>query len=126
MTQTFNEAGAEGLTKSTEILVDIGTSKMIGASLQGLGGWRLIKASRPLKKMHHAQKHLKNFQQLDPNLTSDDVAKILEFVRQTGESVPTKHCGKQYTGAVEIGGKKVSVKVVESSGGIIKTGFVEK
>ncbi len=86
-------------------------------------GWKLLKVARPLKKMGHAAKHLKDFQKIDPSLSADDVAKILEHVRQVGKSSPTSHGGKLYEAAVDIGGKSVNVKVVESAGGVIKTGF---
>jgi hypothetical protein len=86
-------------------------------------GWKLLKVARPLKKMGHAAKHLKDFQKIDPSLSADDVAKILEHVRQVGKSSSTSHGGKLYEAAVDIGGKSVNVKVVESAGGFIKTGF---
>jgi RHS repeat-associated protein len=86
---------------------------------------RTVKATRPLNKMGHAMKHLQEFQKIDPKLKAEDVAKILEHVKNTGAVKATKHGGKLYEGTVEIGKKKVKLKVVESSGGTIKTGFPE-
>jgi len=88
-----------------------------------LGPWRNIKPSRPLDKMGHAAKHLKDFQKIDPSLTADDVAKILEYVRSTGTSSATSFGGKAFQGVVQIGGKSVTVKVIESAGKVIKTGY---
>jgi len=88
-----------------------------------LASWRSVTASRPLDKMGHAKKHLGDFQKIDPTLTNDDVAKILEHVRKVGQSSPTKFGGKAFEAAVDIGGKSVTVKVIESSGGLIKTGY---
>jgi len=99
----------------------IGTIKRVSKAT-GIG-WKLLKVARPLKKMGHAAKHLKDFQKIDSSLSADDVAKILEHVRQVGKSSPTAHGGKLYEAAVDIGGKSVNVKVVESAGGVIKTGF---
>jgi hypothetical protein len=75
--------------------------------------------------MGHAQRHLVDFRRLDPDLSEDDVAKILEHVRQTGTRLtkPGPHGESVYEGIVEIGDRQTRVRVVESSGGIIKTGF---
>jgi RHS repeat-associated protein len=77
-----------------------------------LAPWRSVTPSRPLDKMGHAQKHLGEFQKIDPSLTKDDVAKILEYVRKVGTSTPTKFGGKAFEAAVDIGGKSVTVKVI--------------
>ena len=88
-----------------------------------LAPWRSITPSRPLDKMGHASKHLKDFQKIDPSLTADDVAKILEHVRATGTSTATRFGGKAFQGVVQIGGKSVTVKVIESAGEVINTGY---
>lgn len=75
--------------------------------------WRSTTASRPLNKMGHASKHLKDFQKLDPKLTEGDVAKILDHVRSVGKATPTSFGGKAFEAVVEIGGKSVTVKVIE-------------
>jgi RHS repeat-associated protein len=85
--------------------------------------WRSTNASRPLNKMGHASKHLGEFQKIDSSLTDTDVAKILEHVRSVGTSTATQHGGKAFEAVVNIGGKSVTVKVIESAGGVIKTGF---
>lgn len=85
--------------------------------------WRSVTPSRPLNKMGHASKHLKEFQDIDPSLTDTDAAKILEHVRSVGTSTATKHGGKAFEAAVNIGGKSVNVQVIESAGGVIKTGY---
>jgi len=87
--------------------------------------WRSVKPSRPLNKMGHAQKHLPDFQKLDPALQAEDVARILEYARLTGESAPTANGGRLITAMVEIGGRGVVIKVVETAAGLIKTGFPE-
>ncbi|HEV3164533.1 MAG TPA: hypothetical protein VGZ22_10945 [Isosphaeraceae bacterium] len=73
--------------------------------------------------MGDAQKHLVDFQIIDNSLTADDVARILEFVRQTGVSTPAPSGRKLYEAKVELGTKQVTVQVVESSAGNIKTGY---
>jgi hypothetical protein len=72
--------------------------------------------------MGHAAKHLKDFLELDPNLTEESVAKILTLVKETYSGVPQ---GERtiHTGEVIIAGKSVVVKVVVTSSGNIKTGF---
>ncbi len=85
--------------------------------------WRSTNASRPLNKMGHAAKHLADFQKIDPNLTEGDVAKILEHVRSVGNSSPTSFGGKAFEAVETIAGKSVTVKVIESAGGVIKTGY---
>jgi hypothetical protein len=40
----------------------------------------------------------------------------MEHVRQTGASNATKFGGKAFEGAVNIGGKSVTVRVIESAG----------
>jgi RHS repeat-associated protein len=85
--------------------------------------WRSVTSSRPLNKMGQASKHLKDFQKIDSNLTDTDVAKILEHVRSVGTSTATQHGGKAFEAVVNIGGKSVTVKVIESAGGVIKTGY---
>ncbi len=109
----------------------------VGVGLYALGGgagvttlginwgreaWRVVRASRPLEKMGHAAKHLKDFQQY-ANVTKEEVAKILEYVRQTGTQVGSSFGGRTLEKVVEIGASQVRVRVVESAGGIIKTGF---
>ncbi len=96
---------------------------IIGNGSGGSEPWRSTSASRPLKKMGHAQKHLPEFKKLDPTLTDNDVAKILEFVRKTATPTAAEHGAKAFEAAVQIGGKSVTVKVIESAGGVIKTGF---
>lgn len=105
----------------------ISYSKSQGQSAPGNDreSWRSVRPSRPLNKMGHAQKHLSDFQKLDPSLRADDVARILEYARLTGQSVPTANGGKLITAIVEIGGRATVVKVVESAAGLIKTGFYE-
>lgn len=73
--------------------------------------------------MGHAKKHLGDFQKIDPNLTEGDVAKILEHVRKVGQSSPAQFGGKAFEASVDIAGKPVTVKVIESSAGLIKTGY---
>jgi len=89
----------------------------------GREAWRVVRASRPLAKMGHAAKHLKDFQKY-ANLSEKEVAQILEFVRQTGTVVGTGSSGEKiFEKVVEIGSHQVLVKVLESTGGVIKTGF---
>lgn len=85
--------------------------------------WRSTRASRPLDRMGHASRHLPDFLRLDPTLTPDDVAKILDHVRLVGAPSPTRHGGISYEADVEIGGTIVLVKVIETSAKTIKTGF---
>jgi len=85
--------------------------------------WRAVRPSRPLRSMGHARKHLGRFRKIDPSLTEVDVAKILEYVRETATPSATRHGGKLFRGSVMIGGRQVPVHVVETSAGIIKTGF---
>jgi hypothetical protein len=79
--------------------------------------------------MGHAQKHMPDFQELEPTLTAEDIARLLEYVRQqameTGSHQPTPHGGTLYTHRVSLGGKPIRVHVVTSVTGIIKTGFPE-
>jgi len=117
------EPYGEAATDLMPVGPGLGIIKKVG-KVTGVGSsWKLLKVARPLKKMGHAAKHLKEFQRLDPSLSADDVAKILEHVRQVGKSSPTLHGGKLYEAAVDIGGRSVNVRVVESAGGNIKTGF---
>lgn len=60
-----------------------------------------------------------------PNLTDKDISRILEYARKSGTPVPGagKHGAIVYEKAVNISGRVVRVHVVESSGGLIKTGF---
>ncbi len=85
--------------------------------------WQATKASRPLKKMGHAKNHLNDFRKIDPNLSEDDVAKILQSVKDSGIPSPSKFGSTNYEAVVDIGSKSVTVNVNVSSGGIIKTGF---
>jgi hypothetical protein len=85
--------------------------------------WRAAKPDRPLNKMGHAQKHLKDFRKHDPALTDNDVAKILEHARRVGQSRPGEFGSRIYEATVRIGGKDIKVIVVESSSGVIKTGY---
>ena len=81
------------------------------------------KPSRPLNKMGHAKRHAEEFRELDPSLDDDDIANILEDVVKNGTAAPGQHGATVYTSQVQIGGQTVTVKVVKSSGGVIKTGF---
>lgn len=57
-------------------------------------------------------------------LSEGDVAKILEYVRQSDINPVTQANGnKLYSAIVEIGGKQVEIKVVETIDGTIKTGW---
>ncbi len=85
--------------------------------------WRSVRASRSLRAIKHGRKHLNDFLKIDPDMTSDDVAKILEYVRKTGVKSLTHHGRKAFEAQVNIGGKKVMVRVVESSAGNIVTGY---
>jgi len=104
-----------------------GSALMAIVPVPGGVGWKVFKALRPLAKMGHAAKHLKDFQKLDSSLNADDVAKILEYVRQVakraGAFESTSFGGKAYEAIVDIGGKPVTVRVIESAGGVIKTGY---
>lgn len=91
----------------------------------GTEPWRTVSTGRPLSQMGHAQKHLADFQGFDPSLTADDVANILEYVRQSGTSSPGLHGGTLHRAMVEIGGQQIPVLVVASSAAIIKTGYPE-
>ncbi|MCW5971691.1 MAG: RHS repeat-associated core domain-containing protein [Blastocatellales bacterium] len=88
----------------------------------GTEAWRVFNASRPLGKMGHAAKHLQDFQKY-ANLSKEEVAKILEYVRQTGTQVGSSNGGRTLEKVVEIGTSKVLVRVVESASGVIKTGY---
>jgi RHS repeat-associated protein len=90
----------------------------------GPRGWMLMKVGRPLRKMGHAFKHLKHFQKLDPNITEEAVAKILEYVRMVDKNPITQANGrKAYSAMVEIGGQNITVEVVEKVSGNILTGY---
>ncbi len=93
----------------------------------GGAGWRLFNVLRPLAKMGHAAKHLKDFQKYDAALGSDDVAKILGYVRdiakKAGASEATRNGGMAYEAIVDIGGQSVRVRVIESASGLIRTGY---
>ena len=73
--------------------------------------------------MGHAQKHLGDFQKIDPTLSKERCSKDLEHGRKVGQSSPTQHGGKAFEATVDIGGKQVTMKVIESAGGVIKTGY---
>jgi RHS repeat-associated protein len=118
-------------------LAGLAGGSIVGVGVYALGGgagvttlginwgreaWRVIRASRPLEKMGHAAKHFEKFQKY-ANLTKEEVAKILEYVRQTGTQVGSSHGGRILEKVVEIGGQQVRVRVVESASGIIKTGL---
>ena len=75
--------------------------------------------------MGHARKHLPHFRALEAALTDGEVAQILEHVRQVGFPSPAQHGAIVYRAIVEIGGTGVTVVVVESAAGIIKTGYPE-
>ncbi len=92
--------------------------------------WDHVPLSRLLHRMGHAQKHVPDFQHLEPTLKAEDIARLLEYVRQqaieTGSYQPTRHGGTLYTHMVSLGGKPIRVHVVTSAAGIIKTGFPEQ
>lgn len=85
---TFDFGRTEWMEPYAEFAVDmmpvpgpkIGAIKRVGKAT-GVE-WKLLKVGRPLKKMGHAAKHLKEFQKIDPSLSAGDVAKILKYVRQ--------------------------------------------
>jgi RHS repeat-associated protein len=118
-------------------VIEVNKAALIGRLLQtilrgiqkgvGKGGetWRTTKAPRPLSKMGHAQKHLPDFKKIDPNITSDEVAQILEHVRKTGTRIPNagSHGEIVYEKVIEIAGKQTLVRVIESAGGVIKSGY---
>jgi RHS repeat-associated protein len=114
---------ASELQHSSRIVWTQKAGKIIGKD-----PWRSVKAGRPLRKMGHAfSKHFSEFKKLDPRLAEGDVAKILEWVRQTGAPVPKALLRHGTTGAfrpVVIGGKEVVVRVIVSSGKVIKTGMI--
>ena len=109
--------------KATSAMTEPKTGPSVVYRDAGGAAWENTQASRPLSKMGHAQKHLPDFQKIAPTLTADDVAKILENTRKTGIPVATSNGGTLYEATVNISGKNVTVRVVESSGGVIKTGF---
>lgn len=88
--------------------------------------WEKTTPSRPLKNMGHAQKHLNDFREFDPNLSEIDVAKILEYTRKNGVLKETTKNGSVYEATVKIGQQNVKVNTVVSSSGNIKTGFPVK
>jgi hypothetical protein len=91
--------------------------------LKGKEAWRSTKPSRPLSKMGHAREHLPDFKKIDPDINENEVAQILEHVRKTSSPRPGPHGDQIFENVVEIGGKQILVRVVESAGGIIKTGY---
>lgn len=93
------------------------------AAKVGSKGWKTTKASRPLNMMGHAQKHLDDFRNIDPSLSADDVANILEHVKNIGKKTPSANNSTRYEAVVDIAGKPVTVRVVQSSSGVIKTGY---
>jgi hypothetical protein len=100
-----------------------GTGSTTLAIKYGTEAWRAIRAIRPLGKMGHAARHYKDFLKY-ANLTKEEVAKILEYVRQTGTQTGTGSSGERILEKiVEIGSHQVTVKVLESTGGVIKTGY---
>ena len=100
---------------------------MIIVPVPGGSNWRLFMALRPLAKMGHAAKHLKQFQKFDPALSSDDVVRILEYVRdiakKAGAFEPTRNGGTRSEALIDIGGKSVRVVVIETKSRLIKTGY---
>ena len=85
--------------------------------------WEGVEALRPLSKMGHAAKHLKDFRLIDPNLSEDSVAKILTYVKENFPGVAQASGKILHTGEVFIGGVKTVVKVVVTSSGNIRSGF---
>jgi len=85
--------------------------------------WKLVSADRSLAKMGHAAKHLKDFQEIDPSLTDDAVAKILTFVKERFPGTLGAFGATEHVGMVRIADRRVTVKVVVSPSGVIKTGF---
>jgi RHS repeat-associated protein len=127
----IGKATAIGLIGSAAVGAIIGAAVAAPAAATyvvvriGKEAWRYVNPLRPLKKMGHAAKHLKDFQKYDPHLTEEAVAKILTYVKQTGTQVGTGGQGeKLIEKAVEIGGKMVNVRVVVSSSGNIKSGYI--
>jgi hypothetical protein len=100
-----------------------------GATLTQLGirygteAWRVIRATRPLAKMGHAAKHYKDFLKY-ANLTREEVALILEYVRRTGTQTGTGANGEKIIEkVVQIGSSQVNVRVLETISRNIKTGY---
>lgn len=86
--------------------------------------WRAITPTRPLSAMGHAARHLEDFQEIIPDLTSEDLAKIIDAVRQNPSSTEALSNGQTaFQARVEAGGKVVNVRVIESSSGIPRTAY---
>jgi len=66
-----------------------------------------------------------HFQKIDPNLASGEVAKILEYVRRVGKVIPEagEAGATVFESIVNIGGKNVVVRTVESASKVIKSGY---
>jgi hypothetical protein len=132
-----------GLEKTTESMIT-GFENITGWEIPGIGKdilmmgstpgmasipsgiWKLIKVARPLSKIGHAAKHFKDFQKIAPNITEQEVAQILETVRRNANPKSGKFGRKEFESLVEIHGKNVKVKVVETSSGNILTGYPTK
>ncbi len=105
---------------------------MVGLATFGLGNkakggaaaWNALKVGRPLRKMGHAFRHFDEFRKIDPSITEQDVAKILEYVRKIDKNPLIQSNGRKlYSGTVEIGGKRVKVQVIETVDKTIRTGW---
>ncbi|MBI3668366.1 MAG: RHS repeat-associated core domain-containing protein, partial [Acidobacteria bacterium] len=91
--------------------------------MSGGGKQGAASALRPLAKMGHAAKHLKDFQTIHPSLTEKEVAQILTYVKENFPGVRQASGKVVHVGEVSIGGRNVTVKVVETSAGNIRTGY---
>jgi hypothetical protein len=118
-----NPDNLDGEELCYHLITDVGLT--VGFATVGFfdDAWRAVSPSRPLSKMGHAKKHLKDFKKINPNLDTNDVAKILEYVKMIGKPMLGQHGGKEYTATILISGKSVTVKVIESAAGVIKTGY---
>jgi hypothetical protein len=124
--RTFGYMVAPPIMAAADCLAGSPDCTKTGVALALMPGgeeWRALTPLRPLSGMGHAAKHLKEFQELDPSLTSEAVAKILTYVKETFPGVAGRFGGTEHVGAVAIGGKQVTVKVIVTSAGNIKTGY---
>jgi RHS repeat-associated protein len=93
------------------------------ALIPGGGDWEAINALRPLSAMGHAAKHLEEFKKINPALTEEAVAKILTYVKEAYPGVAQASGKVVHEGEVIVAGQKITVRVVVTSSGNIKTGF---
>jgi len=83
---------------------------------------------RPGKRnCKHIAKHLKDFQELDPDMTLDDIIDLgIEIAIDVRNYFKTKGDNMAFGKTVKIGGKTVNVRAVLNKNRRLRTVFIEK